>query len=192
MDKQKYTLHSTQNTIINTQYTTHATRYILHTTQYKIHNLRCARRQRGMQLATKRVAQQILFFDIVDMVSAARACGQAFGSQAEGATFFFRHCGHGLGCACLRPSGLQPSRGRERIVLDLMLATSSSCGNCATAYGNWPLLLGNGQRAKGNGNGQRASWERLLDYVFGPLVGQDALTTAGNGNPEGNFVIALF
>ena len=80
--------------------------------------------------------------------------------------FFLEHCGHGLGCACLRSSSLQPSRGRERNCLDLMLATTSSYGNCATASGNWPLLLGNGQRATGNGNGQRASWERIFRIMY--------------------------
>ena len=52
--------------------------------------------------------------------------------------------------------------------------------------GIWQLATAARQRATGNGQRQRATGllgATFSDYVFGPFVGQKALTATGNGDP---------
>ena len=101
---------------------------------------------------------------IVDMVSAARACGQAVCSQAEGAKEFF--------CTlCWPPRAATATAQRH-------LAT----GHCCSATGN-------GQRATATGNGPPGS--AFFGLCIRAVRGPKAPTATGNGNPEPSIAMAL-
>ena len=127
-----YRTRQTQNTrcTINTQYTLYTIHYTLYTinihhTPYTLHRtIRYNTVQYNVQYTTPYTVHSTLHtihnteHTIHSTQSTVRQAPEAtINWQPSGwrERFLFGHCGQGLGCACLRPSSLQPSRGRERL-----------------------------------------------------------------------------